>query len=89
MSNSTTIRVPKRDKERLQRLAKKTGNRKLSDAFRFALTIAERETDAFQGNLEALTKAGKAVRAVSGKGSASIDDLLAEAIYSEGRSAHD
>jgi len=83
--SSATIRVPKRDKERLERLAKKTGNKKLSDAFRFALSAAEREADTFQGNMEALVKARRSVRAVGGRVSENVDAVLADALYDEGR----
>lgn len=85
--SSATIRVPKRDKERLERLAKKTGKRRLSDAFRFALSAAERETDTFQGNMEVLVKARKSVRAVGGKVSENVDATLADSLYDEGKSA--
>jgi hypothetical protein len=87
--NSATIRVPKRDKQRLERLAKKIGNRKLSEAFRFALSVAERDTDTFQGNIEALVKRRNSVRAVGGKVSEKVDDILAGSIYDEGRRMHD
>ncbi len=57
MSNSVTILIPRRDKERLERLAKKKGFKKLSDAFRYALSAAERETDTFHGDIASLIKA--------------------------------
>jgi hypothetical protein len=80
MMDSVTIRVPRRDKERF---AKKTGNKKLSEAFRFALSLAEREIEAFHGNLEALVKAHKSVRSVGGNVSKNIDRTLAEGLYVE------
>jgi predicted DNA-binding protein len=85
--SSVTIRVPKRDKERLQRLAKRIGKRKLSDVFRFALYAAERETDTFRGNMEALLKGRKSARAVGDNTSENLDPILADVIYDEGKSA--
>jgi Ribbon-helix-helix protein, copG family len=81
--SSSTIRVPKRDKERLERLAKKTGSKKLSEAFRFALSAAERETDRFHGNIEALIIARKSARAIDGRVSENVDEILAEGLYDE------
>ena len=89
MSLSTTIRVPRRDKERLERLAKKTGNKKLSEAFRFALSAAERETDTFHGNIDALIKARESIRSVGGNVSENVDKILAESFYDEGRRNRD
>ena len=89
MSASSTIRVPRRDKERLERLAKKTGKKKLAEAFRFALSAAERETDKFSGNVEALIAARKYVRSVGGNVSENVDEALAESFYDEGRRTHD
>lgn len=83
MSSSVTIRVPKRDRERLERLARKTGSKKLSEAFRFALSAAERETDAFHGNVEALVRAQKSVRSVGGNVSENIDENLAESLQTD------
>ena len=87
--SSATIRVPKRDKQRLERLAKKTGISELSDAFRFTLSIAEREIDTFHGNIEAFVKARNSVRPIGGKVSENVDGILAKSIYDEGRRKHD
>jgi predicted DNA-binding protein len=87
--SSTTIRVPRRDKERLERLAKKTGNKKLAEAFRFALSVAERETDTFHGNVDALIEARKSIRSVGGNVSENVDKVLAESFYDEGRRNRD
>lgn len=80
MSSSATIRVPKRDRERLERLARKTGSKKLSEAFRFALAAAERETDTFHGDIEALIRAHRSVRSVGGNVSENIDENLADSL---------
>lgn len=80
MSSSVTIRVPKRDREQLERLARKTGRKKLSEAFRFVLSAAEREIDAFHGDIEALIRARKSVRSVGGNVSKNIDENLAESL---------
>ena len=83
--SSVTIRVPKRDRDRLEKLAKKTGSKKLSEAFRFALSAAERETDVFHGSIESLIKAHKSLRSVGGRVSENVDQVLAESLYDEGR----
>ena len=82
-SSTTTIRVPRRDKERLERLARKTGTRRLSEAFRFALSSAERETEKFHGNVEALLKAHKSARPVGGNVSENVDRALAQSLKDE------
>lgn len=48
------------------------------EAFRFYLSTAERETDKFHGNVNALIKAHKSVRSVGGNVSENIDRALAE-----------
>jgi hypothetical protein len=80
VSNSSAIRVPKRDKERLERLAKKTGRKRLAEVFRFALSVAERETDRFRGNIDSLTQAHKFARSVGGNVSENIDESFAESL---------
>ncbi len=80
MSNSVTIRIPRRDKERLERLAKKAGSKKLSDAFRYALSAAERETDTFHGDIASLIKAQKFARSAEGNVSENVDEILAESL---------
>ena len=89
MSTSATIRVPRRDKERLERLAKKTGSKKLSEAFRFALSAAERETDTFHGDIGALIKAHKFARSAGRNVSENVDKFLAEGLSDEGTSMTD
>ena len=89
MSSSATIRVPRRDKERLERLAKKTGSKKLSEAFRFALSAAERETDTFHGDMNSLIKAQKFVRSAGGNVSENIDEVLAESLKEQGNTRSD
>lgn len=84
MSSSVTIRVPRRDKERLERLARKTGKKKLSEAFRLAISAAERETEnSFRGNVDALIKAHEFAKPVGGNISENVDKVLAEIVYDE------
>jgi len=45
MSRYTTIRVSIEEKQRLERLAKLAGKKSLTEALRFALTVAERELE--------------------------------------------
>ena len=53
---STTIRISREDKERLERLAKKTNTKTLTEAFRLALKSAEQADEAFRGNTAALAE---------------------------------
>ena len=78
MSGSSTIRVPRRANERLERFAKITGSKKLLEAFKFPLSTAERETETFHGNIEPLVKARKSVRSVGGGYSDNADEAFAE-----------
>jgi predicted DNA-binding protein len=84
MSSSVTIRIPRRDKERLERLARKTGKKKLAEAFRLALSAAERETEnSFHGNVDALIKAHEFARSVGGNVSENVDKELADILEDE------
>lgn len=78
--SGATIRIPRRDKERLERIAKKTGSRKLSNAFRFALSAAERETEEFHGEISKRFVAHKFVRSAGGDVSEHIDENLADGL---------
>ena len=53
---STTIRISREDKARLEKLAKKTNARTLTEAFRFALESAEQASENFRGNTAALVE---------------------------------
>jgi hypothetical protein len=61
-------------------LARKTGKKRLSEAFRFARSTAEREADKFHGNVNALIKAHKSVRSVGGNVSENIDQALVDSL---------
>ncbi len=80
---STTIRILKKDKERLARLAEKTGRKKLAEAFRFALSAAEREADQFHGNIRALTEAQKSAGESGGRVSERVDEELSQVLTEE------
>ena len=82
---STTIRVPRRDRDRLERLAKKTGKKKLAEAFRFALSVAERETDNYHGDIESIARAQRFARPGGKDISSNVDEYLAEALFEETR----
>ncbi len=53
---STTIRISREDKARLEKLATKTNARTLTEAFRFALKSAEQADERFRGNTAALAE---------------------------------
>lgn len=75
---STTIRVLKGDKERLERLAKRLGEPRLTDALRAAIQAAEREAESFKGDLSALGDAVKYAKPISKRTSENIDEELAK-----------
>lgn len=82
--SSVTIRVTRRDKERLERLASGTGKKTLLEAFRLALSAAERETDSsFHGNIDALNKARESARSVGGDISENVDKELTNILCDE------
>lgn len=56
----TTIRVSAEDKKKLEKLSRKL-NKNLTETLRFAIDLAEKETDRFRGDLETvLSSLGKA-----------------------------
>jgi predicted DNA-binding protein len=77
---STTIRIMKRDKERLEVLAKKSGRKKLTEALRFAMDAAEREVENFKGNPAAIEEALKAAAPIARRTSERVDEELAKSI---------
>jgi hypothetical protein len=80
---STTIRILKKDRKRLEKLAKKTGNNRLIDAFRFALYSAEREAEKYHGDLKSISRAQRFARPVGRSISSKVDENLAEALFEE------
>jgi predicted DNA-binding protein len=77
---STTIRIMRRDKERLEMLAKKSGRKKLTDTLRFAMDAAEREVEGFKGNPAAIEEALKAAAPIAKKTSERVDEELVRSI---------
>jgi len=77
---STTIRVSKQDKERLERLAQRIKAKSLAEALRRALDSAEEADERFSGSLEALSRMLRSARAVGGGVSSRVDEELAKAL---------
>ncbi|HVC27515.1 MAG TPA: hypothetical protein VND40_05085 [Nitrososphaerales archaeon] len=77
---STTIRIMKRDKERLEVLAKKSGRKKLTEALRFAMDAAEREVEGFRGDPAAIGEALRAAAPIAKRTSERVDEELAKSI---------
>ncbi len=75
---STTIRLMRRDKERLEALAKKAGKKKLTETLRFAMDAAEREMERFYGNPAALEEALKAAAPIARRTSERVDEELSK-----------
>ena len=52
----------------------------MQEAFRLALSAAEREIDAFHGDIDVLLEAHKYVRSVGGDVSENVNEFLAESL---------
>lgn len=72
----TTIRISVRDKERLERLAKLLKCRSLSDALRYALSVAEREIDKVKGDLDHVLASLRYARDVGETRAEEVDKYL-------------
>ena len=72
----TTIRISVRDKERLERIAKLLKCKSLTDALRFALSVAEREIDKVKGDLNHVLASLKYARDVGETQAEDIDKYL-------------
>ena len=72
----TTIRISVRDKERLERIAKLLKCKSLTDALRFALSVAERELDKVKGDLNHVLASLKYARDVGETRAEDIDKYL-------------
>jgi predicted DNA-binding protein len=77
---STTIRIMKRDKERLEVLARKSGRKKLTEALRFAMDAAEREIEGFRGNPAAIEEALRAAAPIAKRASERVDEGIAKLV---------
>ena len=79
MANTTTVRISKKTKERLERVSELAGLKSLSKTLDFAVGAAEDKLDRYHGNLHTLYefKPGK-----SGfkKTSENVDRVLAQAL---------
>ena len=72
----TTIRISVRDKERLERIAKLLKCKSLTDALRYALSVAEREIDKVKGDLNHVLASLKYARDVGETQAEDIDKYL-------------
>ena len=79
MSNTTTVRISKKTKERLERVSDLSGLNNLSKTLDFAVGAAEEKLNQYQGNINSLFKF-KAGRSGFRKTSESVDEVLAQAI---------
>ncbi|MFI5450515.1 MAG: hypothetical protein ACHQ03_12205 [Candidatus Bathyarchaeia archaeon] len=79
MSDTTTVRISKKTKERLERVSDLAGLNNLSKALDFAVGAAEDKLNLYHGNIDSVFefKAGK-----SGfmKTSKSVDKVVAQAL---------
>ena len=72
----TTIRVSVEDKERLERLAKLLKCKSISEALRYALSVAEREIDRVEGDLDRVFASLKYARDVGETRAEDVDKYL-------------
>ena len=84
MSNTTTVRISKKTKERLERVSDLAGLNNLSKTLDFAVEAAEDRLDQYHGNVNSLFKF-KAGRSGFKKTSISVDKVLARALREEER----
>ncbi len=76
----TTIRVSIEDKMKLKRLAKLIGARSITDALRYALSVAERELEKQTGDLGSVISSLKYARDIGVTNAEEVDKY----IYGEG-----
>ncbi len=72
----TTIRISKDAKKKLERLKKKLGFKSISKALEFAIEIAEKESDKFSGDIDALLKALKFARDIGETNAENVDEYI-------------
>ena len=72
----TTIRISKNAKIRLNRLKKKLGFKSISKSLEFAIEIAEKESDAFSGDVNAILKALNSSRDIERTNTENVDKYL-------------
>ena len=72
----TTIRISIEDKKRLKRLAKLLRYKNLTDALRFALSVAEKEMDKGRGDLDKVLSSLKHAKDIGKTNAEDIDKYL-------------
>lgn len=72
----TTVRISVKDKKRLERLARLLKCKSLSEALRYALSIAEREIDKVKGDPDHVLESLKYARDVGGTQAEEINKYL-------------
>lgn len=72
----TTIRISVKDKKKLERLARLLKCKSLSEALRYALSIAEREIDKVKGDINQVLASLKYARDVGETQAEEVDKYL-------------
>jgi hypothetical protein len=80
---STTIRVSREDKARLEKLAKRLNLDTMSEALRKAIELAEESDDKFRGNLSEFASTLRHASSRGGDVSLKVDEELAAALKGE------
>lgn len=71
----TTIRLSVKDKEKLEKLARKLG-KNLSETLRYAITVAEKESDNFRGDLDKVLSTLKHGKDIGATNAERVDEYL-------------
>jgi predicted transcriptional regulator len=80
---STTIRVSREDKDRLEKLARRLNVGTMTEALRKAIELAEESDDEFRGNLTELANTLRHASSRGGEVSLKVDEELAAALKEE------
>jgi len=72
----TTIRITVEDRDRLKRLAKLLETKKIIDALRYAITIAEKELSKYSGNPAAILETLKHARDIGETNAEEVEKYL-------------
>jgi len=75
MTKYTTVRISSEDKERLEKLSKKL-NKTLVETLRFAIDLAEREADRFEGDPETVLSSLRRARDIGETDAEKVDEYL-------------
>jgi predicted DNA-binding protein len=71
----TTIRISVEDKKKLEKLSRRL-NKSLAETLRYAINVAEKETDEFRGDLNAVLSSLKEAKDVGKTNAEKVDEYI-------------